>query len=406
MSGLYRRLSLLGLVFVLCTTLFILVVNPRDSKTLQYLGPTLNNDESYDLALNGTNTVLTVGEMIRSQRHQIASELSDYRWIKGTRLENYTLALGGTPYRTVIVTTWRSGSTFLGDVFNALPGNFYHYEPLLDYGIMQVREPPHSTSAVRVLRKLLHCDYYNLEHYLDYGKSHVYLFTHNHRLWAQCEAAQAAGMGYLCWRPEFLSAICREFPFQSMKVVRLRLKLAEELLLDDSLNVKVILLIRDPRGTLQSRKHRDWCPTEPDCEQPSLLCQDMVADYIAAVKLQRDFPERFRAIRYEDLSSEPEKNIAELFDFLSLDFHADVRQFLQSHTKQNVGGVSSTYRDSKAAPYHWRVDLTFSEVRYIENMCERAMNLWGYVPAPNMTALKEFNPVTDYELSENFGREG
>lgn len=27
-----------------------------------------------------------------------------------------------------------------------------------------------------------------------------------------------------------------------------------------SLNVRIVLLIRDPRGSLQSRKHRIWCP--------------------------------------------------------------------------------------------------------------------------------------------------
>lgn len=60
------------------------------------------------------------------------------------------------------------------------------------------------------------------------------------------------------------------------------------------LNVRILLLIRDPRGTLQSRKHRDWCPGEPDCDQPYYLCQDMVSDYHAAVRLLEDYPKRFR----------------------------------------------------------------------------------------------------------------
>lgn len=60
------------------------------------------------------------------------------------------------------------------------------------------------------------------------------------------------------------------------------------------LNVKVVLLVRDPRGTLQSRKHRDWCPGEPDCDQPNNLCADMVSDYSAAVQLNRRYPDRFR----------------------------------------------------------------------------------------------------------------
>lgn len=60
------------------------------------------------------------------------------------------------------------------------------------------------------------------------------------------------------------------------------------------LGVRVLLLIRDPRGTLQSRKHRDWCPGRPDCDQPNLLCADMVSDYTAAIRLQKLYPDRFR----------------------------------------------------------------------------------------------------------------
>ncbi|KAJ8927351.1 hypothetical protein NQ314_020199 [Rhamnusium bicolor] len=60
------------------------------------------------------------------------------------------------------------------------------------------------------------------------------------------------------------------------------------------LNVKVVLLVRDPRGTLQSRKHRDWCPGEPDCDQPNNLCADMVSDYSAAIQLKKRYPDRFR----------------------------------------------------------------------------------------------------------------
>lgn len=60
-----------------------------------------------------------------------------------------------------------------------------------------------------------------------------------------------------------------------------------------SLNVRVLLLIRDPRGALQSRKHRDWCPGVPDCDQPRLLCEDMVSDYNAATDLLEKYTNRF-----------------------------------------------------------------------------------------------------------------
>ena len=34
--------------------------------------------------------------------------------------------------RILILTTWRSGSTFLGELLSMIPGTFYSFEPLLE----------------------------------------------------------------------------------------------------------------------------------------------------------------------------------------------------------------------------------------------------------------------------------
>lgn len=69
---------------------------------------------------------------------------------------------GGRPMRSVILTSWRSGSTFLGDVVNAHPANFYHYEPLLDYGIVQIRGPPLADESLTKIISLLKCEFKEL----------------------------------------------------------------------------------------------------------------------------------------------------------------------------------------------------------------------------------------------------
>ena len=74
-------------------------------------------------------------------------------------LEDLVPDMNGTPVRSLIITTWRSGSTFLGDILNNHPGNYYHYEPLLDYGEIQIRGEPLATGAIKNLRKLLNCNY-------------------------------------------------------------------------------------------------------------------------------------------------------------------------------------------------------------------------------------------------------
>lgn len=54
----------------------------------------------------------------------------------------------------------------------------------------------------------------------------------------------------------------------------------------------------------------------------------------------------------------------ELLQFYGLPFDPLVEEFLDTHTKVNIGGVSSTFRDSKSAPFHWIQDLTQADVRY------------------------------------------
>lgn len=62
----------------------------------------------------------------------------------------------------MLVTTWRSGSTFLGHLLASQPGTFYHYEPLAFLSIVQVREGDLAVEAVNTLRSLMRCNYSSL----------------------------------------------------------------------------------------------------------------------------------------------------------------------------------------------------------------------------------------------------
>ncbi|XP_052837518.1 carbohydrate sulfotransferase 4 isoform X1 [Drosophila gunungcola] len=322
------------------------------------------------------NLTATLVDVLSAQRSRILAEMENFEYPRGgaERLADMTPETNGTPVRSVVVTSWRSGSTFLGDILNSIPGNFYHYEPLLDFGIKQIRDPDDQELAVQNLKNLLNCDYADMLDYLNFGKTHTYLFEHNTRLWDVCREFPR-----FCWRPVFLTRFCRLFPIQSMKTVRLRLAQAEKLLEDQSLSsVRIVLLVRDPRGTMQSRRHRVWCGGNEDCEDPRLVCQDLQDDYKTAELLLQKYPSRFRTVRYEDLSLSPSEMTQDILQFYGLPFDPAVEEFLDTHTKVNIGGVSSTYRDSRSAPFHWMQDLKPEEIKQIQDVCVDAMDLWGY----------------------------
>jgi len=66
------------------------------------------------------------------------------------------------------------------------------------------------------------------EDYIKYGETHHWLYNHNSRLWQFCEKNHQ-----VCSSADFLSSMCKMFPFQAVKTVRMRLKLAQPYLDDD-----------------------------------------------------------------------------------------------------------------------------------------------------------------------------
>lgn len=170
-----------------------------------------------------------IEKFLNKTRARIKAEMVGYNFSYSgvQKLEDLVMESGGQPLRSVIISTWRSGTTFLGEVLNAMPGNFYHYEPLLKYEIIQIRGPPHADKALNTIKNMLKCNYDDMDDYFKFGKWNLHQFSHNTRLWDHCKYKKE-----LCFDAEFTARMCKLFPFQSMKVVRVRLRLIQEILED------------------------------------------------------------------------------------------------------------------------------------------------------------------------------
>ena len=106
----------------------------------------------------------------------------------------------------------------------------------------------------------------------------------------------------------------------------------------------------------------------------------------------------FRAIRYEDFAKDPTSQSQKVLQFLGFQMHPDVSKFLETHTTHDVGGVSSTFRDSKSAPYHWKKDLTFAKIVAVQEKCQAAMKVWGYRAYTSEAELNSVHPVDDFTM--------
>lgn len=164
-------------------------------------------------------------------RWRIELELSDYNFTNtdANKLEDLVMERGGTPLRSLIVSTWRSGSSFLGDVLNAMPSNFYHYEPLLHFGNHQINQHRHLIKAKNMLKHMLRCNFHDMQVFPKFvdKKMKTGQFRFNHRIWDHCKYEKR-----ICADANFTSKFCKLFPFQSMKLVRLRLRFLQDILRD------------------------------------------------------------------------------------------------------------------------------------------------------------------------------
>ena len=80
-----------------------------------------------------------------------------------SKLSDLVHEQGGKPIINFILTTWRSGSTFLGAILDSHPANFYHFEPLqVFFSYKVIRELPESLIALKYLKFLFQCNYSKL----------------------------------------------------------------------------------------------------------------------------------------------------------------------------------------------------------------------------------------------------
>lgn len=279
----YNRKNKKLIKFFFCITIpMVIFLTLMKSK----IDPDINNDEIIEITFkNDFNSILYSDSM------SILKEMEDFNDLNNKTLSDIIPILNGTPYRSIVITTWRSGSTFFADLLNSLPGAYFFYEPLSHIGYARIlRINSKIKIGIEQLKQLMNCNFTNVKGYIDYAKNkNKFLFSYNTRLWNICKK-----FNDICYNPEFLSSYCKLFPLQIFKILRLPLRGVEQLLEDEKLNVKVVYLVRDPRATMHSRYPHDWCMPAPDCANERILCKDLVENNYSYKKLKKIYPNNIK----------------------------------------------------------------------------------------------------------------
>ncbi|XP_017011770.2 carbohydrate sulfotransferase 5 [Drosophila takahashii] len=311
-------------------------------------------------------------------------------------LSNFTLETGGQPIRSMLVTFKGSGALTLLDNLAHQPGCYQHYAPLIAHESRSNAEQDHDR-ALAELEALYHCNYNKSAEMIRWGKrSTVFRRFYG----AQAKICQTYSQE-ICWNPETMAAICKLHPFINMAVYNLRLNFLATLLEREGLNLRMLLIVRDPRSTVYSQINNKWCETAQNCEAKA-LCNDMVGDYQMVEKLTQSYPQRFSIIRYEDLLLQPEESIKLVFDFFGLPLRRPSAITRGVHPR-NVHsaesfGLDLRWRYSNQPANEWMSKMKVDDIKAVQDVCSEAMDLWGY------RSIQDFEHFSPESFEPNMGK--
>ncbi|KAG8564709.1 hypothetical protein GDO81_016558 [Engystomops pustulosus] len=341
----------------------------------------------------------------------------------------------------LILATTRSGSTFLGQLFNQHTDVFYLFEPLyhVEYTLMPKISNSQSATDRRVmlgasrdlLRSLYDCDLYIMENYITpqpLNHTTDRLFRRGASK-ALCSPPVCDALGHTDIYPEEGDCVkkcgtlnltlamesCKEHRHVAIKTVRVsEVNDLRALVEDPRLNLKVIQLVRDPRAIITSRtiafvdEYRSWGiwkttgrrPKNLDVTQLTPICEDYFHSVSTGLSRPPWLKGRYMLLRYEDLARNPMKKVEEIYDFVGIPLDANVQRWILNNTKADESSPKEIYgtsRNSSTTAEAWRLTLPYDIVEFIQKTCPQVMVQLGYKTVRSSQDLKNLS----YNLIED-----
>ncbi|KAG8539295.1 hypothetical protein GDO81_021114, partial [Engystomops pustulosus] len=337
----------------------------------------------------------------------------------------------------LIVSSWRSGSSFLGQILNHHPDVFYVYEPAR---MVWLKFPKEKAGLLHypirdLLRSLFACDISPLYEYLPSSKyiSNLPFWSES---WALCSPPACNALDLpteydqpICYRTcghaplTSMAESCEAHSHVVLKTVRvLDLRYLLPLFQDPSLDLRVIHLVRDPRAVALSRmkfqgylndedlivfreeqEKKKKKETQPNVTQVmGKICKAQMSINEFARQADKALQRKYLMIRHEDLSKEPLAVGKKIYEFAGLSFNEDVQKWLHNATHEKEPakkGFMTFIGDSMQIVQKWRKELAYNVVVEIQDACAEAMELFGYRKVRNPKEQKNLalNLVTDVE---------
>ncbi|KAG8437467.1 hypothetical protein GDO86_008244 [Hymenochirus boettgeri] len=314
----------------------------------------------------------------------------------------------------LIISSWRSGSSFIGQIFSQHPDVFYLMEPAWHVWVAMFQNSAKVLHmAVRdLIRSVFLCDMSVFDAYLPERRNVSALFQ-----WAVSRAlctypacsyfarddiANETSCKTVCGKNPFskVEESCNTYSHVVLKEVRFfDIKVLYPLLTDPSLNLKILHLVRDPRAVVKSREQSMKALTRDNgivlntngtkvddvrFDVMREICRSHVQMYETAIDKTPSFlKDRYMLVRYEDVVKDPLREITQMYEFANLKLTTKLKSWIYNITHGKSSGskrdaFKTTSRDAANVSQAWRSVLSFKKIQEIQSVCKAAMNLLGY----------------------------
>ncbi|KAL2762128.1 carbohydrate sulfotransferase 6 precursor [Daubentonia madagascariensis] len=326
----------------------------------------------------------------------------------------------------LVLSSWRSGSSFVGQLFSQHPDVFYLMEPAWHVWVALSKGSASALHmAVRdLVRSVFLCDMDVFDAYMPWRSklSHLFQWAVSRALCSPpaCSAFPRGAISSeavckpLCARRPFSLAqeACRSYSHVVLKEVRFfNLQVLYPLLRDPALNLRIVHLVRDPRAVLRSRERsvlelaRDngivlgtngtWVEADPGLRVVREVCRSHVRIAEAATLKPPPFLRgRYRLVRFEDLAREPLAEIRALYAFVGLSLTPQLEAWIHNITHgsglgSRLEAFETTSRNALNVSQAWRHALPFAKIRRVQELCAGALQLLGYRPVSSQDEQRD-----------------
>ena len=256
--------------------------------------------------------------------------------------------------RIAIHSVPRSGSTWLGEIFNSVPITCYKYQPLFSYSFKGRLSPNTSEKGILGFFEelcLTKDDFLDLKEQREKGTSPIFNKDNS---------------------PKFI--VYKEVRYHHI---------LPNLLAKDKM-IKVIGLVRNPLSTINSwlqaprefRKDLGWVDLE-EWRWAKKKNLDKPEEFNGYEKwkettrlfeqLKEQYPKHFFLLNYNDLLVGAEKTVKELFDFCGLDYTEQTRKFIQDSSSTDQSNDAYSVFRIKQKDDKWKNQLDHRIIKAIQS---------------------------------------